>query len=329
MADLDQVALQIRFGLEQLSVRNGHHDFEHLCRHLTRARICSNVLPVTGPVAGGGDQGRDFETFRTYLRTSPIADTSFVGLASDKPIAFACTLEKGITGKIKSDVKTITGSGSPVEAVHYFCVTEVTAAKRHRLKAWAHEEYGVELEIHDGQSLAELLSGRDVFWIAERYLSIPGELYPRSPADDREGWYKEFLKRCRESPPPVNYANFFDIKLAGRNALTEAELRQDVPFWIKMLTSYAAADLPAVLKRRAVYEVAVLSIRGLGTLEGQEDSLREYFSIISEMQEPSDIEDAATLLNFCAFASFEHRWVLEPDELRQWWGGSHAGWTSC
>jgi hypothetical protein len=44
MANIDQVASQIRFGLDQLSARNAHHDFEHLCRHLTRARICSNVL---------------------------------------------------------------------------------------------------------------------------------------------------------------------------------------------------------------------------------------------------------------------------------------------
>ena len=321
MANIDQVASQIRFGLDQLSARNAHHDFEHLCRHLTRARICSNVLPATGPVAAGGDQGRDFETFRTYLRVSPIANTTFVGLASDKPIAFACSLKKQIAPKIQSDVKTIMSSGSPVEAVHYFCTAEVATAKRHKLKAWAQKEHGVELEIHDGHSIAEMLSDRDVFWIAERYLSIPGEIYPRSTVRDGEGWYKEFLTRCKESPPPVTYANFFDIKLAARNALTEPELIQDVPFWIEMLMPYEGADLPAVLKRRAVYEIAVLSIRGLGTLEGQEGGLRGYFSIIPEMQEASDIEDAAALLNFCTYASIEHRWALEPNELREWWDG--------
>src|SRR5215207_1564987 len=282
MANIDQVASQIRFGLDQLSARNAHHDFEHLCRHLTRARICSNVLPATGPVAAGGDQGRDFETFRTYLRASPIANTTFVGLASDKPIAFACSLKKEITTKIKSDVKTIISSGSAVEAIHYFCTADIATAKRHKLKAWAQKEQGVELEIHDGQSIAELLSDRDVFWIAERYLSIPGEIYPRSTVKDGEGWYKEFLTRCKESQPPVTYANFFDIKLAARNALTEPELLQDVPFWIEMLRPYVGADLPVVLKRRAVYEIAVLSIRGLGTLEGQEGDLHEYFAVIPE-----------------------------------------------
>src|SRR6185369_5860320 len=108
MATIDQVATQIRFGLEQLSARNAHHEFEHLCRYLTKARICSNVLPATGPVGQGGDQGRDFETFRTYLSNSTLAETAFVGLVSNKPLVFACTLQKQqIKRKIKFDVKTI------------------------------------------------------------------------------------------------------------------------------------------------------------------------------------------------------------------------------
>src|SRR5829696_6569683 len=117
MGDPAQVSSLIRFAMEQLSERNAQHEWEHLCRHFARARICSNILPATGPVQGGGDQGRDFETFRTYLRASPIADTTFVGLVSDKPIAFACSLKKQIVTKIKSDVGTIVSSGSTVEAI--------------------------------------------------------------------------------------------------------------------------------------------------------------------------------------------------------------------
>ncbi|MFN7931025.1 MAG: hypothetical protein U0Y68_24480 [Blastocatellia bacterium] len=127
MANLDQIIAQVRFHLDQLSPKNQHHDFEHLCRHLARARICSNILPATGPVSAGGDQGRDFETFRTYLNSSSIANSSFVGLASQRPVAFACSLEKKekIGTKIKTDVKTIMASGTVIEAVHYFCSADV------------------------------------------------------------------------------------------------------------------------------------------------------------------------------------------------------------
>jgi len=69
--------------------------------------------------------------------------------------------------KDKFDVKKIMSSGSAVECVHYFCSVDVPVATRHELIDWARESHSVGLEIHDGESLAELLSGRDVFWIAE------------------------------------------------------------------------------------------------------------------------------------------------------------------
>src|SRR5688500_18998538 len=107
MSDQAQLAAQIRFALEQLSERNAQHEWEHLCRHLTRERICAHVLPATGPVQGCGDQGRDFETFRSFLTRNPLRGRAFVGLISEKPLAFACTLEKRLAPKIKRDVTTI------------------------------------------------------------------------------------------------------------------------------------------------------------------------------------------------------------------------------
>jgi hypothetical protein len=197
MASLDQVISQIRFGLEQLSSKNAHHEFEHLCRHLARARICSNILPATCPVSAGGDQGRDFETFRTYLKSTSLADSTFIGLASDKPIAFACSLEKKVKlkGKIESDVQTIISSGSKIEAVHYFCGADLEVAKRHKLKTWARDTYQLELEIYDGTAISELLADREVFWIAERYLSIPAEIFPRAPESEEDEWYSGVLSK--------------------------------------------------------------------------------------------------------------------------------------
>src|SRR5215216_689626 len=111
MADTAQIISQIRFALERLSERNAEHDWEHLSRHLARERICSNVLPATGPVQAGGDQGRDFETFRSFLARNPLRGRAFVGLVSERPLAFACTLEKRLATKIKRDVTTIMSSG--------------------------------------------------------------------------------------------------------------------------------------------------------------------------------------------------------------------------
>jgi len=134
MADQVQLIVQLRFALEQLSERNAQHEWEHLSRHIARERICSNILPATGPVQAGGDQGRDFETFRTYLQHSSLKERSFVGLVSEKPLAFACTLEKRVAPKIKRDVITIMSSGSTIEGIYVFCTRGIATAKRHELQ---------------------------------------------------------------------------------------------------------------------------------------------------------------------------------------------------
>ena len=89
MASKDQIIKQIKFELSQLSARNSQFEFEHLCRHLSRARICSNILVSTGPVAKTGDQGRDFETFKTYISETEFSGSVFTQLISEGPLAFA------------------------------------------------------------------------------------------------------------------------------------------------------------------------------------------------------------------------------------------------
>ena len=210
-----QVIEQIRFGLEQLSARNGMYEFEHLCRHYARNRICSNILPSSGPVSAGGDQGRDFESFRTYLQQSPISNSSFIGLVSEGSIAFACTLTQkdSISQKIKSDIRTIISSGTPVIDIHYFCTCDIPGALRHKLIKWTKDNYKINLEIHDGQALSEHLSDRDTFWIAEEYLKIPADIYPQAPRDSENKWYEKHNYEWKNSPnPPINFSDFFQIK---------------------------------------------------------------------------------------------------------------------
>src|SRR5258708_27047751 len=98
---------QIRFALDQLSTENAHHDFEHMSFDIAKLRICSNIIRATGPVSAGGDQGKDFETFKTYISQTSIANSTFIGLVSDKTLVFACSLNERIVSKIKADVKTI------------------------------------------------------------------------------------------------------------------------------------------------------------------------------------------------------------------------------
>jgi hypothetical protein len=182
---VEVAAQQVRFALSRLAVRNGHHVFEEVCRHFAAARISRNVLPATGPVGRGGDQGRDFETFRSYVTDR--VPGSFLAVEHDKPVVFACTLQSGMLArKIRQDVAAI-AAGMPAAAVYVFCEADLPVSHRHQLIMWARDAHGLGLEIIDGTGLAEQLAQRELFWIAERFLSVPSSMRPGFPASPGDG----------------------------------------------------------------------------------------------------------------------------------------------
>jgi tetratricopeptide (TPR) repeat protein len=180
----------IRFQLAQLSQRNGAHEFEQLCFALARLRHVSNVQPATGPVQAGGDQGRDFESYRTYLRSSSISSSAFLSLMSSDMVAGACTMEKRDTAaKVRSDLAVIFGSGVRPDAIIYFCEADVPVARRHQLQEDCLATYGATLSLQDGTAIADQLADPDTFWIAEQYLLVPADMFPSDVGD------ADYLKR--------------------------------------------------------------------------------------------------------------------------------------
>lgn len=212
MNSIIELTKYIRFQLSQLRSQNKHHEFEHLSRHFARLRICENIIPATGPVGVGGDQGRDFESYRTYLSYTPIATSSFLGLAKDKKLVFSCTLQQNIIPKIKSDISAICAGPQKIDLIYYFCEVDLPVARRHQLQQWTQETFQTELEVFDGQALSELLADLDIFWIAEEYLDIPSEFYPRS--ESRVDKYTEYKHRwLNQNEKPVSYSDFFSSKI--------------------------------------------------------------------------------------------------------------------
>lgn len=321
MTSITEIIGQLRFQLEQLSARNAHHEFEHLCRHLTRKRICSNILPATGPVSVGGDQGKDFETFRTYLKDRLDGDSGFVGLVSNNPIAFACTITKPrfVKKKIKSDIKSITESGTTLSDIHFFCTTDIPVADRHNIQNWAKKHYNMHLEIHDGQSIAELLSDRDTFWIAVRFLNIPAEIYPPAPEKGESKWYNNLLETWKNSgQSPSNYADFVEIKSAIRHATFTENAKQDLSFWIGLLDKLRKSSNLDHLKKRCTYEIAVARLRGQGSLHDFEDDIRQYFDDIENISDIAELENTMVLLSFCATANRIGEVSLKDEEVSNW-----------
>jgi hypothetical protein len=316
--DIQEVNRYIKFQLNELSVNNAHHIFEDLCLHLTQARICSNILPATGPVSKGGDQGRDFETFDTELKSSPIANSTFIGLKSDKKIAFSCSTAKDIINKIKRDVKSILSHELPCDKIVYFCTENIAVSERHKLEKWAQDKYSILIEIFDGNAITNLLVDRELFWMAIKYLDVSSEIYPRH--DEEKDFYIKSLEYWKiDETPILNHASFYEIKESMRHAVfTTTNAKQDIPFWIKTLEKFMDDDFGIELKRRAMYEILVASYRGLGTFIGLENMLREFFDMNPDITKIWALEDYAVLLNYCIPATYNGMVRLEIDELKNW-----------
>jgi len=178
----------IRSALHDLRARNGQHAFEDLCRDYARRTITPYILPATGPVGAGGDQGRDFETFRSYVAEAELE--AFPRVRAGCVIAFACTLQAdGLKRKIQSDIRKII-SGEPVDGICVFTEADVSTALRHELQAWTSAEHQVWLEIHDGNGLAENLAYRALYPIAEGNLGLPSwsVLHPEDLQHPARAW---------------------------------------------------------------------------------------------------------------------------------------------
>ena len=324
MASPSEVEAQVRFALSQLPVQNAHHVFEHICRHLTQQFICTNVLPATGPVSAGGDQGRDFETFRTYLREELGPHGAFLGLVSEGTIAFICTTQKdGLLAKLREDIKKVCTSGHPVHEIRSFTLESVPVGIRHRLENETQESYGVHLEFHDAESIANLLARPEGFWIAERFLSIPAEIRPEAAATngDLSAEYADRRRRWREkgSPNPT-LGDFIDLKTGLRETIYQEDARGDLPYWIGLLRQLLAIpELSAHIQQRARYELVVARVRVTRDLWIVDDVARAYLDESLNESDPARLDDASTLLMYANTAVRAGVTSLTQAELADWY----------
>jgi hypothetical protein len=306
----------VRFQLSQLSARNGHHEFENLAFEIARVRVVPNLLPATGPVQAGGDQGRDFESYRTYLAGSSLGTSAFVTTASDNIVVGACSLQKNIAEKIKDDLKTIFSSGTRPDHVAYFCEVDVPVAKRHELQRFCQETFAASLEIFDGQALADLLAERDTFWIAEQFLSIPAEEWPAESTNEQ---YRALRDRwVSQSEEPANYADFLDIKQGLRTASFDESAKPDLSSWLKLMRNFVSGDIPERLIQKARYEIAVAELRGRGSLDPASTYVEEYFSKLSGQSSAAELLDGAVLAVYARGAVGHRQTSITQVVARGW-----------
>ncbi|MEV6928447.1 hypothetical protein AB0M46_28720 [Dactylosporangium sp. NPDC051485] len=308
--------------LTLLAGDNGHHTFEHICRHVTKLRITTNVLPATGPVSAGGDQGRDFETFRTYLLQELPFARGFLALASPDVVAFACTIQRDdLRAKFKSDIEAICGQGTPVDDVWIFSAAEVPVRLRHDLQAWAADEHQVKLEIVDGYALAEWLAEPDLYWIAHTYLHAPAELAPAAVPEepDLPDWYVELLDYWQQPHrQPSNLGDLFELRHGLRHATPPGPARADLAGWLTLMTRLAEHNTDVDVGLHAVYEIATARTLGVADLRPAETLIRRCMTQIEVSTDPTVLFHASLLVQWCAASAALGHTDLPIPEILSW-----------
>lgn len=309
----------IRFQLEQMAVRNEHHLFEEICYRIAKRRLSSNLLPATGPVSAGGDQGRDAESYYTRLPKELPSSGGFVGRATSEPLVVACSVQKdGLEAKIRADVKKIREQGAVVKRIAFFAVQDVPVAMRHRVQEKVREAHGVALEIFDGQAVSHLLAEADLVWVAERYLDLPSHLVPDSPEEPQPSWYAHTLKAIRQREAVwCTPGTFSEVRDGLRHSTFDDNARSDLPEWLEYMREFTADDTEPELAIRARYECAVATLRGLGTLAGVEDDIRMVLDHALSSESSSVMEDASILLMYWGGAWARHLANAAAEELRE------------
>ena len=321
-----QLGRAIRFALSNLSSQNAHHEFEHLCRHIAKRRIASNVIPATGPVAAGGDQGRDFETFHTYLREQLPFAIGFLALVAEDVVVFACTLqEDDLPSKIRADIQAICSQGSPVDRIVVFTAQNVPVARRHGLQAEARDNHDIDLEIHDGEAISELLADHELFWIAEEYLHLPAELRPPAPVDSPAlpDWYTSLREdwQVREAAP-VNLGDLLALARGLRHATFHQEARGDLSGWLGLVERVVRNTPDQEARQRARYELALATLRCTGTLRPAEQHVRDFFAELASIDSPALLYDASILAQTCEAACGYGATDLTLQEAAGWIAGA-------
>lgn len=322
MATPVQIARVIKSALDDLDGENDHHAFEHLCRELAKRRIASNIRPATGPVSAGGDQGRDFETFHTYLTEELPFGIGFAALASSDVVVFACTIQQdGLKTKFKGDVDAICGQGTQVDRVCLFSTGKVSTRLRHDVESWARDEHGIALEIFDRFAIAEWLAEPDLYWIAQEYLHLPAELAPQ-PEDSEPvfpEWYVE-LRADWQAPhrQPSNTGDMFELRRGLRHAIPPGPARADLEGWLELMTQLAASTSDADARLHAIYEIVCARCRGVANLRPAEPLIRSFMAEIELSEDPSLLFDASVLVQSCVTAVAYGHSDLAPEEVLGW-----------
>lgn len=306
---IPQAESYIGWRLADLSERNEHHAFEDIATRIARKRISANILVATGPVAAGGDQGRDAESYTTRIPDELPHSAGFSASASTSPVVVACTVQRnGLKQKVLDDVASICrDDAAEVDLIAFFSVHPIPEAAVHELQQTVRDQHDVKLEVFSGMKVATLLAEPDLIWVARHYLELPSELEPEPDGEAAPEWYAELLENLRRNhgPAAMTPATQGEVTRGLRHATWDANTNADLPEWLDFMGVFLDDAAPADegggdtdLVFRACYEMSVARFRGMGVAAGIEALVRRAVDFACGSHRPDILDDASTLVSY-------------------------------
>lgn len=108
----------LEYHLDTLTSRSQETAFERFARRLAEREVCPNLRPQTGPT-GGGDSKADAETFPVAAAISAAWYVGSGDRGGKERWAFAFSAKQGWTGKVRSDVKGLVGTGRRYDRIFF------------------------------------------------------------------------------------------------------------------------------------------------------------------------------------------------------------------
>lgn len=285
----DELVKYIQYRLSALVEENAHHRFEELCFRIAKATVATNLLPPTGPVSAGGDQGRDFESYRVPESGGSTTAIFASCIKASSTLVFGCTTQRGefadLAAKVKGDIDTACRrSPKPTSIYYYIASCTLPPAKRHILQDWALMTHSVHLEVQDQRTIAEALGERPNRWLAQHYLQVPGEmLRPSTPEPEVPNWYREARDRFSD-PTRRRLETHGEVALVvrcARHAWEDLTSIEDDGLWLDILSDMwgAPGGRETEAGLRAFYEMFVYLLRGRRRC-GLEDHIPTYVDAV-------------------------------------------------
>jgi len=223
---IDRLKLEEYFST--LTNRSQELEFEGFAKSLCQVEICPNLLPHTGPTAGG-DSKVDSETY-------PVSDTTslawFVGVgdkAASERWGFAFSIRKDWKTKLKDDVRKIHATERGYKVAYFVSSQYIPDKERAEAEDELRDETGIDVRVLDRNWILDkvLKNRRHDIVAKELHVEVLEEIKPRKgPFDTKKETQLEELDKKIVEDISKEVINNSTIEDSIRSAILSREIEK-------------------------------------------------------------------------------------------------------